>query len=35
MATVKYNPTTPGRRGMTVPDFAEITKFSPEKPSCG
>ena len=31
MATVKYNPTTPGRRGMTVPDFAEITKFSPEK----
>ncbi len=31
MATVKYNPTTPGRRGMTVPDFAEITKFTPEK----
>ncbi len=27
----KYNPTTPGRRGMTVPDFAEITKFTPEK----
>ena len=31
MATVKYNPPTPGRRGMTVPDFAEITKFTPEK----
>lgn len=31
MATRKYNPTTPGRRGMTVPDFAEITKFTPEK----
>lgn len=31
MATIKYNPTTPGRRGMTVPDFAEITKFTPEK----
>ena len=31
MATIKYKPTTPGRRGMTVPDFAEITKFSPEK----
>ena len=31
MATRKYNPTTPGRRGMTVPDFAEITKFAPEK----
>ena len=24
MATIKYKPTTPGRRGMTVPDFAEI-----------
>ncbi|MCQ2770783.1 MAG: 50S ribosomal protein L2 [Clostridia bacterium] len=31
MATIKYKPTTPGRRGMSVPDFAEITKFSPEK----
>ena len=31
MATRKYNPTTPGRRGMTVPDFAEVTKFTPEK----
>ena len=31
MATIKYKPTTPGRRGMTVPDFAEVTKFSPEK----
>ena len=27
----KYNPTTPGRRGMTVADFAEITKEKPEK----
>ena len=31
MATIKYKATTPGRRGMTVPDFAEVTKFSPEK----
>ena len=31
MPTVKYKPTTPGRRNMTVPSFAEITKFSPEK----
>ncbi len=31
MATIKYNPTTPARRNMSVPDFAEITKFSPEK----
>ena len=31
MATVKYNPTTPGRRQMSVPDFAEVTKSKPEK----
>ena len=31
MATVKYNPTSPARRQMSVPDFAEITKFEPEK----
>ncbi len=26
-----YNPTTPGRRGMTSPTFEEITKKTPEK----
>ena len=31
MPTIKYKPTTPGRRGMTVASFEEITKFSPEK----
>ena len=31
MATIKYKPTTPARRNMSVPDFAEITKFTPEK----
>jgi len=31
MATKAYKPTTPGRRGMTVPSFEEVTKFSPEK----
>ncbi|MBE6530088.1 MAG: 50S ribosomal protein L2 [Ruminococcaceae bacterium] len=31
MPTVKYNPTTPARRNMSVPSFEEITKFSPEK----
>ncbi len=31
MATKAYKPTTPGRRGMTVPSFDEVTKFSPEK----
>ncbi len=31
MPTVKYKPTTPARRHMTVPSFEEITKFSPEK----
>jgi large subunit ribosomal protein L2 len=31
VAIRKYNPTTPGRRGMTVLDFAEITRSKPEK----
>ena len=31
MPTIKYKPTTPGRRNMTVPSFEEITKFTPEK----
>ena len=31
MATIKYKPTTPVRRNMSVPSFEEITKFSPEK----
>ena len=31
MPTIKYKPTTPARRNMTVPSFEEITKFAPEK----
>ena len=31
MPTIKYKPTTNGRRGMTVPTFEELTKFAPEK----
>ena len=31
MPTVKYKPTTPARRHMTVPSFEELTKFTPEK----
>ena len=31
MPTIKYKPVTNGRRGMTVPTFDEITKFSPER----
>src|ERR1700754_704173 len=27
----KYKPTTPGRRGSSVADFAEITRSTPEK----
>ncbi len=27
----QYKPTTPGRRGASVSDFAEITRDSPEK----
>lgn len=31
MGIKKYKPTTPGRRGMTVSTFEEITKSTPEK----
>lgn len=31
MAIKKYKPTSPGRRGMTVLSFGEITKKTPEK----
>lgn len=31
MAIKKFNPTTPSRRVMTVSDFSEITKKTPEK----
>lgn len=31
MGIKKYNPTTPGLRGMTVSDFAEITTDKPER----
>ncbi len=31
MAIRKYKPTTPGRRGSSVSDFAEITRDAPEK----
>ncbi|MBQ8248904.1 MAG: 50S ribosomal protein L2 [Clostridia bacterium] len=31
MMSTKFKPTTPGRRHMSDPSFAEITKFSPEK----
>lgn len=31
MGIKKYKPTSPGRRGMTVSDFAEITRTQPEK----
>ena len=31
MALRKLKPTTPGQRGATVPDFAEITRSTPEK----
>ena len=31
MPTIKYKPTTNGRRNMTGASFEEITKFSPEK----
>ena len=31
MAVKLYKPTTPSRRNMSSPSFAEITKFSPEK----
>lgn len=31
MPTIKYKPTTPARRNMSVPSFDEVTKFTPEK----
>ena len=31
MAVKTYKPTTPGRRGMSVPSFAEVPKSTPEK----
>src|SRR5690554_853184 len=31
MSVKKYKPTTPGRRGMTVATFEEITRKQPEK----
>jgi large subunit ribosomal protein L2 len=31
MGTKKFKPTTPGRRGATVPTFDEITKSAPER----
>ncbi len=31
MPTIKYKPTTPSRRHMSVPSFEEITKSTPEK----
>ena len=30
MAIRKYKPTTPGRRGSSVSDFAEITRSNPK-----
>ena len=31
MPTIKYKPTTPARRHMSVASFDEVTRFSPEK----
>jgi large subunit ribosomal protein L2 len=31
MGTIKFKPTTPSRRHMSGPDFAEITKHTPER----
>ncbi|MDR2090788.1 MAG: 50S ribosomal protein L2 [Clostridiales bacterium] len=31
MAIINYKPTTPGRRGMSVSSYGELTKFKPEK----
>jgi large subunit ribosomal protein L2 len=31
MGIRKFKPTTPGRRGASVSDFAEITRSTPEK----
>jgi large subunit ribosomal protein L2 len=31
MATKTYKPTSAGRRGMTAPDFSNLTNKKPEK----
>ena len=31
MASKKYGPTTPGRRGMTVTDYSVLSKVAPER----
>ena len=31
MAIKVYKPTTPGRRGMSVVDYSELSKVAPEK----
>ena len=31
MAIKNYKPTSPGRRGMSVSDFAQITRSQPER----
>ena len=35
MAVKKYRPTSPGRRGMSVSDFGEITRSKPERSLLG
>ena len=35
MAIKKYKPTSPGRRGMSVSDFSEITRGTPERSLVG
>ena len=35
MAIKHYKPTTPGRRGMTVMDYSELSKVAPEKSLLG
>jgi large subunit ribosomal protein L2 len=35
MAVKNYKPTTPGRRGMSVSDFAELTRGKPERSLVG
>ena len=34
MPTRKFNPTSPGRRHMSVEDFAEVTRSEPEASLC-
>jgi len=35
MATKNYRPTSPGRRGMSVSDFSEVTRSKPERSLLG